>query len=129
MDCHTYTNKIFAEVASCLDHETWKTQPFWVSVLVPMPVPAVAGSKRQSRPGTKGSPAHLMLVPVISIPFAIQATLAQYIEAIAPLTFSTCRTTPQSGLKAGTRGLSDNITKACLLLAPLRWRKRAHGCG
>ncbi|UZP37705.1 hypothetical protein NXS19_005521 [Fusarium pseudograminearum] len=124
MDCHTYTNKICAEVASCLDHETWKTQPFWVSVSVsvPMPVPAVAGSKRQSRPGTKGSPAHLMLVPVISIPFAIQAMLACPVHRSdrSSLTFSTCRTTPQSGLKAGTRGLSDNITKACLLLAPLR---------
>ncbi|GKU03801.1 hypothetical protein FLAG1_04711 [Fusarium langsethiae] len=105
-------NKICAEVASCLDHENKKTQPFWASVFVPMPVPAVAGSKRQTRHGTKGLLAHHMLAPVISIPFTVQTTLVQCIRAVAPLAFWTRRTTPQSGLKAGTRGLSDKIIKA-----------------
>ncbi|KAL3600715.1 hypothetical protein FPOAC2_04961 [Fusarium poae] len=76
-----------------------------------MPVPAVAGSKRQSRPGTKGLLAHLMLAPVTSVPFTVQTTLVLYMKAVAALAFSTCRTTPQSGLKAGTRGLTANITK------------------
>ncbi|CEI60944.1 hypothetical protein FVEN_g12697 [Fusarium venenatum] len=80
--------------------------------LVPMPVPAVAGSKRQSRPSTKGLLAHLMLAPVISIPFTVQTTFVLYMRAVAALAFSTCRTTPRSGLKAGTRGLPPNITKA-----------------
>ncbi|KAG8671614.1 hypothetical protein FPOAC1_004865 [Fusarium poae] len=52
-----------------------------------------------------------MLAPVTSVPFTVQTTLVLYMKAVAALAFSTCRTTPQSGLKAGTRGLTANITK------------------